>query len=1569
MDVRKIVVKCFGILVVVAILFIAMPMGKVEAAFNEYWVAADGDCGGNSPCTTSVQVAIDAVADGGTVYVEAGTYTVPSSTSLFQLSDGKKLLGEGADVTTLQGDGTREVISVSSDSVLDGFTITGGIGQSGNGGGMSINSGTPTISNCYFTGNSASNSGGAIYVSNASPFIENCTFENNSAGNSGGAVFFFPGAGTLRFNSFLGNTANFGEEIYSQYPAGGVDARYNWWGNESGPTVGLRDQINSAANVLYEPYCTDISCDFPVANVTQGTYFTTIQAAIDAASAGDTVNVSAGEYVENVVIDKQVTLIGAGSGYDGLAESTVISGSGDVLTITTGGTDATLRQVVKNLQVTNNGDTGNGLVLVDGTNTIAHLTLDNVASIKNEHGIRMGLGKGTSQNTKFEDIVFTSCVFSENAGIGINPGGADAIRGFDLINCNANQNGVAGFQSYQYSGGITGITISGGSYANQSTDNWDNSGIYIGGQYGNAGLNSNFLPGDLLPNTFENFDVSNTSRGLFVWIFGDSAISVKGLTGSNLGSEGGYGAISLLAHNTAVNNIEIKDCTFSNVTSDPVVGAILVEAFYSSSAVGYGHDTFGSLDQPVINNCSVSNSTVGIALRATESTTYPGCKTITNAIVTNNTLTGNDVGVSVLGLVSDGSINHNKIFDNITSGLDASTATSTIDASPNWWGSFTGPTSGQVVGDVDVTPWCGDEACSFTVPDENGVIELSGDVNIPGGIVVNVPGLTYLLKDGTVIENDSPCFVVNADNTTIKAESLGGATCVATSGSSGIEVADGVMGVTVEGLEITGDGSAGQNGIAFLGAITNLQIVDNFIHDLTGDGIFFTEQPAAETSVSFYIQGNLFKNNGGVGVNNSSGTSVDATYNAWGDYDGPTGGDGDGVSPNVDYDPWTHVSLYMVSTNPDVDNWPNQVFLGEDITYQVKAQMANVTAASFELSYPIALLGSPTIANVTTLFDAVPTTPPSDLVTVDEVSGVISFDGSTSTAVNGDVVLFEVTFTSLQPGVADLNFDDDGDVFGMSPDEGPSLNIYADALVDSQLKVITRPTLTATGLDGQYVAGISHEISTEICNAVTGGEWVESPGEPDAIGWIRISDITMGEIASLQFLYDGIWYDFSVQDAYGGQAIQQNGDDVIARFGNFNVGFDIAVDWCDYDAFRVTFVNPGSHDITIEIYDMMDTAYDGIDPNDILLMSLGPVGITVEGNFGVTGTVAMQGREVRSGVPLTLTDINGDPVYGPFNATSTFELANNVLFSGVNGSIYQITTNQPRYLNVTAGMEKQFLVNDDYVIEALELKGGNALWTDNVINVSDASIVGGQYGSGAFDDGDVNFDDRVNIQDLALVGGNYGLTSEAAYADWLTPEYNGYVSGVISSDETGAITGSVSGDYNLVITGQIYEDYGPDNIAYFNATVTGDIEGTIAGGKVSNMGIDPLYAIIDVDGTTETVRMIGNFVKTGINGHFKGNVITGPELDPVESINVTSPADNVNVSATLQMTAVTVPAGRDVLWSIYIDPTNPNAGNAVIDEETGLLTGLEPGPVTVVAVAKDDSNLSYANKVITVIQP
>lgn len=145
-------------------------------------------------------------------------------------------------------------------------------------------------------------------------------------------------------------------------------------------------------------------------------------------------------------------------------------------------------------------------------------------------------------------------------------------------------------------------------------------------------------------------------------------------------------------------------------------------------------------------------------------------------------------------------------------------------------------------------------------------------------------------------------------------------------------------------------------------------------------------------------------------------------------------------------------------------------------------------------------------------------------------------------------------------------------------------------------------------------------------------------------------------------------------------------------------------------------------------------------------------------------TISMQGRAYLGDIPATLTGL----VFGPYTVYSTDISPNNMLFSAVIADTYTFTTQQPRYLNITADLSKTLVVSAGMTLSPLSLMGGNAIWTDNLINIQDISKVGGAYGTGDItSDADVNFDGRVNIQDLTIVGGNYRLTSATAYETWV----------------------------------------------------------------------------------------------------------------------------------------------------------------------------------------------------------
>ena len=81
--------------------------------------------------------------------------------------------------------------SIDETAVLDGFMITGGNAISTYGGGMVVNSGSPTLKNLFFRANQATSGGGALYVvDGGGTSLTGCIFSRNRATNgSGGGMY------------------------------------------------------------------------------------------------------------------------------------------------------------------------------------------------------------------------------------------------------------------------------------------------------------------------------------------------------------------------------------------------------------------------------------------------------------------------------------------------------------------------------------------------------------------------------------------------------------------------------------------------------------------------------------------------------------------------------------------------------------------------------------------------------------------------------------------------------------------------------------------------------------------------------------------------------------------------------------------------------------------------------------------------------------------------------------------------------------------------------------------------------------------------------------------------------------------------------------------------------------------------------------------------------------------------------------------------------------------------------------------------------------------------------------
>ena len=179
------------------------------------------------------------------------------------------------------GDNSYHVVkgnSTDNTARLDGFTVTGGNANDNSpndvGGGMyTLFSGSPTVANVTFSGNSAtggagmfndgsspsltnvtfsgnmaSSSGGGMWNYNLSnPTLSNVTFSGNSAVNVGGAMYNFQSLPILTNATFSGNSAASGGAFYNEFGSSPTVTNSILYGDTGGEIV----HNSSGATVTY----------------------------------------------------------------------------------------------------------------------------------------------------------------------------------------------------------------------------------------------------------------------------------------------------------------------------------------------------------------------------------------------------------------------------------------------------------------------------------------------------------------------------------------------------------------------------------------------------------------------------------------------------------------------------------------------------------------------------------------------------------------------------------------------------------------------------------------------------------------------------------------------------------------------------------------------------------------------------------------------------------------------------------------------------------------------------------------------------------------------------------------------------------------------------------------------------------------------------------------------------------------------------------------------------------------------------------------------------------------------
>ncbi len=416
----------------------------------------------------------------------------------------------------------------------------------------------------------------------------------------------------------------------------------------------------------------------------------TIQYAVDnVAGDGATVQLTPGTFNENVVIDKRITLAGAGSGDDPAVDSMIVSASPstNVIRLTTGGASAAARMIIRDLRVT--GGTGgpnygNGINIVGGS----YVTFDNVAAVGND-GNGIAFDPGGDQT----DFVVSNCNLSDNpGGTGFRVPTTASVDGLSITDSTLDDNAVIGLSMY---GPVTDLYIH-----NSTFNNNEVVGIY-GYLHRYFATKKDAVIGHVTAN--------GNGRGIALRIYGGSVkISHSTISGNNHVNPGDIGQGIDLSVREADAAIHLSDVTAEdnedvNIFLETKNAGSLVRAFFERVTVTGSEDEPGAvfcdgcgiwlhtLGTAAMSNVSISDSRVegntrGIVL---EAETTP----VSNVVIQCSDILsdGSSAGLVISG---DAAAGNQAYYNNIVGnwiGVDNQDLDDTFDATENWWGDAGGP--------------------------------------------------------------------------------------------------------------------------------------------------------------------------------------------------------------------------------------------------------------------------------------------------------------------------------------------------------------------------------------------------------------------------------------------------------------------------------------------------------------------------------------------------------------------------------------------------------------------------------------------------------------------------------------------------------------------------------------------------------------------------------------------------------------------------------------------------------------------------------------------------------------
>jgi parallel beta-helix repeat protein len=367
-------------------------------------------------------------------------------------------------------------------------------------------------------------------------------------------------------------------------------------------TVNLGGPIGSLTNTT-EVYLND-GCVYTYTVCPSGCNYTSIQAAIDAAQLGDTIEVYSGTYYENVNVSKRLNLRGKDRG----SGKPVVNagGNGSAITLAHDGI------ILDGFTVINSSWSQAGILVSSNNNLIINNTASN-----NDYGIF--LDSASNNNLTGNIASNNSCgidmVFSSNNNLTGNTA-SDNYRGTYLhYSSNNNLTGnIASNNSY----GINLYESSSNTLTRNAVNSNNQYGIYL------FTSSNNFMTSNT---------VSNNQYGIYLYTSSNNGIIDNFFSNNGLFVKDSY-------HNTVANN---------SVNAKPL---LYLEDAAGETITAAGQVVLVNCDNITLNNLDVSNASVGIELWNTH-----------NSKVINNTVSNNTYGI-YLGYSNNNTLTSNTASDN-----------------------------------------------------------------------------------------------------------------------------------------------------------------------------------------------------------------------------------------------------------------------------------------------------------------------------------------------------------------------------------------------------------------------------------------------------------------------------------------------------------------------------------------------------------------------------------------------------------------------------------------------------------------------------------------------------------------------------------------------------------------------------------------------------------------------------------------------------------------------------------------------------------------------------------------